>query len=251
MDDYCKLVLEEKGYHVFLSNLGKKPKKNPNPITLEKKMIKCVIGCGAETKNQDGVCTQCKKKKEKPHHKVDWIGTLVPPGYSFGDCSEDVLPHFQIIEMLIKWANKDDEKAMRLDSFVDDVLKSIVSNIPDATTLQKNIGKKIEDGMNVDEFVLLIKKLVDKHFPLPKYGKHSVVGGKFKGKALNKIPLRIVAALLILAFGCEESNRGDAWFCKIHGRGSKYGNAYMPSVYYFLRRHTNATEEQARMCLKG
>jgi hypothetical protein len=209
-----------------------------------------VTDCQNRTKNQDAICTAHKREKKKPLHTRDWIGRLIPPNYTREDCSTDVLPHTQINEALIQWLRKQPGREAVTDAFVLDFMTRLYSNIPDATTLQNNYEEK-SAGMVPDEFVKLINDVVDKHFPKSKYGSERVHLGKFKNKSLDDMPLRILAALLVLAVGCEESNRGDANFCKSNNRKSKYANVYMPTAYYFLRRQTNATPEQAKMCLKG
>lgn len=253
MEEYDKVVLEEGDFTVELSNHGRKFMFNPNPQNLEKNIIKCKYPeCKENTKTIYGLCTihNNAKGRKEIKHTADWFGWVVPKGYRREDCRNDIIPHHQITEILIKWMDNDEEKKRIMDGFVDDVLKSTVGNIPDATTLQKNLKGQIKNVMTPDELVEFVKRLVNKHFPKAKYENTKLPGRSFKGKSLADIPIRIIATLLILAWACEESNRGDAWFCKINKRESKYGNAYMPSVYYFLRRYTDAKEKQAEMCLR-
>lgn len=252
MEKYDKIVLEEDGFKVELSNHGNKFMFNPNPQNLEGKEVKCFV-CGKTTTTIYGLCTEHNNAKGRKEikHNADWFGRIIPKGYNREDSQNDILPHYQITEILIKWMGSNEERKKLMDEFVDDILKNIVGNIPDASTLQKNIDGKMKDVMTADDLIMLVNRLVDKHFPKARYENVRLNGGNFKGKSLANIPIRTVASLLILAWGCEESNRGDAWFCKVKGRESKYGNAYMPSVYYFLRRCTDASEKQARMCLKG
>jgi hypothetical protein len=247
---YDKEVINENGYTIELSNQGNKPKFNPNQRNLEKKEVFCMV-CHKKTRNMFTLCAEHNKEKKKFHiHDADWFARLIPPGYKRDDVLVDVLPHSQITEILIRWMKKDADRERIMDGFVKDVLTSIVGNIPDATMLQKNIYEKMNNMMGPDDLIGLVQGLIDKHFPKDDYGSILLDGGRFKGKSLANIPIRVVAGLLILAWACEECNRGDAFFCKTNNRESKYGNAYMPSVYYFLRRYTNATEKQTRICLK-
>jgi hypothetical protein len=248
---YDKIVLKEGGYTVELTNQGNKLMFNPNPQNIEKNEVKCIVdGCNETTRNMYALCTEHnKEKKNNCRHTADWFGRVIPLNCTREDVQNDVLPHSKITEILIKWMNNEEKKRI-MDDFINDVLKSIVGEVPDATTLQKNLNGELEYVMTPNDLIEMVKNIIDRHFPKNVYDVVKLDGGKFKNKSLSKIPIRIAAALLILAWACEESNRGDALFCKVHDRKSKYGNAYMPSVYYFLRRYTNASEEQARICLK-
>lgn len=248
---YEKVILEEGGFKVELSNKGTKPKNNPNPTNIKKEEVNCwAQGCKNKTTNMNAVCTAHKKQDIWPIHAVDWIGRVIPPGYTKEDCKSDVLPHSHMMETLVQWAEQDASKGKIADDFIADVLESIVSNIPDATSLQENLEGN-GNGMTPDGFVTLVLNLTDKHFPKERFSEEKVNLGEFKKKSLDKMPIRVLATILILAVGCEESNRGDAYFCKKNGRVSKYGNAYMPTAYYILRRHTKANPFQAKMCVKG
>jgi hypothetical protein len=253
---YEKVVLSEGGFTVELSNQGKKPKFNPNLQNLEKKEVDCLgPGCHNRTKNMDAICTECRKKAKGKNrvrviHTVDWFGRIIPPGYTRKQCFLDVLPHSQMSESLIEWIGSDKERGKAIDYFVDCVLDEIVSVIPDASSLQLIFERK-KEGFSPGGFVALVKKIVDAHFPKSKYSKEYVTLKKFKGKQLDKVPIRVLAAALVIGVGCEESNRGDAWFSKKHGLESTYANAYMPLAYYILRRHTKANPNQAKMCIRG
>jgi len=248
---YNESVLNEGGFKVILSNQGKKLMFNPNPRNENKKEVPCLV-CGKLNKNKYALCTEHNKNKKENHrHIVDWVGRIVPPGYDLDDVKDDVLNHYRITEILIKWMKEDGKRNKVMDDFIDDVLNKTVGNVPDATTLQKSYEGEIKNVWTPDDLVKVVRDLVDKHFPEKEYKSEKKLEGiKFRGKKLHDIPIRIVVALLILAWTCEESNRGDAWFCKINKKESKYGNAYMPSVYYFMRRYTNASEKQAEMCLR-
>lgn len=252
-DDYDKEVLDEGGFKVELSNRGEKLKFNPNPQNLKKELVKCKYpGCDIMTRTIFGVCTKHNtgEGRRKIKHMKDWIGRIIPPGLSREQCLTDAPAHSKITEILIDWTDDEEERKKIMDDFIGDVLNNIVSNVPDASTLQKNLDGKIGNALSPDDMIKMCKRLVDKHFPKKKHDEVRLQGGSFRGKSLDNIPIRIVAALLIVAYACEESNRGDAWFCKVNNRESRYGNAYMSSVYFFLRRHTRATAKQARMCLK-
>lgn len=284
---YDKEVINEHGFKVELSNKGDLPKENPIPKNPEGKDVECIVpACKEHIKKMSGVCEKHEKefKKYKKHrkeksfknlpiekrtrlddqwggliHSNDWLGRIIPPGYDREKCRSDAPAHNKIIEILVQWMNKDRKRREKImDDFISDVLKNIVANIPDATTLQKNIGQNIEGVMSPDGLISLIKKIVDRHFPKEDYDKVMLPGGEYKKnnvrKSLEGIPIRVVATLLILAFSCEESNRGDAWYYSFHNmslKRSKRASAYMPTVYYLLRRYTNASDSQARACLRS
>lgn len=273
---FNEIILSEGGYALEFSNVGRLPKGNPNPINYEGKECICKseeryidkngqeayrpTGCKNVTKSIFGVCKDHKKAKFRPLHSVDWIGRIIPPGYTREDCLTDAPAHWYITEMLVKWMGTDKLHMNTMDKFIADLLDGnelgIVAKIPDATTLEFNL----ENGINGEEsplgVVKKIKELIDMHFPKEKFGEITLDGGMYHSKSLKNVPIRIIAGLLAVASACEESNRGDAWFYAKHKeylskKKPRQASAYMSSVYYFLRRYTKATEAQARMSLKG
>jgi hypothetical protein len=245
MEDYEKEIISEDGFAVVLSNKGEKIKENPNPLNYEGKEVECLF-CGKITTSIYAVCGSCRKKKMKILHERDWLGMLVYPDGRV----ERAPPHYKITEWLIDWGKsaKDENRLIKLDEFFLDLLKKVVGKIPDATTLQKKVRGEIKDSriLHPDQIVEMTKSMVDEHFPLREFA------GVLVGK--EKVPIRVAAALVAIAYICEESNRGDFWWFNFYrpkyGK-PKRGSAYMPFVYYLLRRWTEATPEQARMCLKG
>ncbi len=249
-----------KEYVLEFSNRGGKQHEDPTPVNFRRASIRCrVAGCPKTTRSLMGFCPEhSSKKKLWPKHKADWIGRLIPPGYTREQCMTDAPAHFTIAEMLVKWMGKDPAKRARMDAFVSDILDGqpdvrIAESIPDATTLQENLEGKIEGPESPKGVVERIRKVVDKHFPEGDFGSTVLDGPTYRKKPLARIPIRIVAAMLVTAYAAEESNRGDAWYIRKHDVKSepKRASAYMPSVYYLLRRHTGASEGQARMSLKG
>jgi hypothetical protein len=248
------------GYVLEFSNRGGKQHENPTPVNFRGATARCrVAGCPKTTHSLMGFCTEHNaQKKLWPKHKADWIGRLIPPGYTREQCITDAPAHFIIAEMLVKWMGKDPAKRTRMDAFVSDLLDGpsdvrVAESIPDATTLQENLESGAKGPESPQGVVEKIRRAVDKHFPTAEFDETLLDGPTYRDKPLTRIPIRIVAAMLATAYAAEESNRGDAWYIKKHGVKSepKRASAYMPSVYYFLRRHTGASEGQARMSLKG
>lgn len=257
---YDRIVIEEGGYTVEFSNTGVLPKENPTPINYSGIIIKCRFpDCERTTRSMFGLCPT--HTSAKIQHMCDWIGRIIPPGLNREQCSTDALPHFKITETLIKWMRENFPIRFKvMDDFINDVLENIAMKIPDATTLQSNIdgtykGKGI---VSPDDIVELTKRLVDKHFPKDEYDNIRLDGGNYMKngeiRSLKDVPLRVMATTLVLAFACEESNRGDAWFYNFHNMDlnqSRRASVYMSVVYYLLRRYTNASEKQARISLKS
>jgi len=247
--EYDKVILAESGFIVELSNRGKKPKNNPNPLNFKRNLIKCCyLGCNEQTKNKAGLCT--KHKKEKVQHTTDWIGRLIPPRHTREDCLVYAPPHSQMIDALIGWADNKESRKKILDDFISDIIRRVHTNVPDATTLQKNLEQKESKLMSADDVAKLIKGVVDKHFPENNYNGETLNFGRYKSIELNNLPVRVAAAILMTGVTCEEINRGDAWFCKAHGKVPEYANIYMPLGYYYLRK-AGAPPKQAKMALKG
>ncbi len=247
-------------YILEFSNRGGKQHEDPTPANFRGSTIKCrVAGCPKTTRSLMGFCTEhINKKKLWPKHKADWIGRLIPPGYTREQCLTDAPAHFTIAEMLVKWMGRDPAKRARMDAFVSDLLDGppdvrIAESIPDATSLQENLENKVKGPESPEGVVARIRRAVDKHFPESEFDGTLIDGPTYRKKPLTKLPVRIIAAMLVTAYAAEESNRGDAWYIKKHDIKSepKRASAYMPSVYYLLRRHTGASESQARMSLKG
>jgi hypothetical protein len=247
-------------YLLEFSNRGKKQHENPTPVNFKSEKIKCrVDGCPRLTSSILGICTEHKaKKKLWPKHTADWIGRLIPPGFTREQCLTDAPAHFTIMEILVQWMGKDQNRRARMDSFISDLLDGpsevrIAESIPDSTSLQEYLetGAMGEDAPQ--GIVEKIGRAVDLHFPASEFDGTLLEGPNYRGRALKLIPIRIVAAMLVAAYAAEEANRGDAWYVKKHQVKTepKRASAYMPSVYYFLRRYTGASPAQARMSLKG
>jgi hypothetical protein len=173
----------------------------------------------------------------------------------------------------------------KMDGFVDALLDALVGKIPDATSLQEDWEMDGEGkGKMVGEVVEIIKSLVDDWFPKGEFRETILQGKVFRKRipiqpqpnqtqaslapgegtvepeknpkftydkipVLN-VPIRKVAAILLVGLACEESNRGDLWFASRNGGPTSRASVYMPIAYYLLRRHTKANEKQARMSLK-
>lgn len=241
-------------------------KHNPNFYNPQKKKLKCVavwkidkqtkepepIDCNNLTSTPYRLCSKHNVLTSYPLHLKDWVGRVILPGKTREECKTWALPHGMIAGLLIEWISGDKEKGRKMDEFVDDSIEKIHGNIPDATTLQKiHIGQKIDGAMSPDDFVKMTKELVDKHFPEPEYSGVTIDGKdrKFKEFNVGMIPLRVVVASLVLAFGCEEANRGDAWGTSRVGLEVRYANIFMPLAGYLVRRK-GATEPEARMACK-
>lgn len=252
MKYFDKEVIRESGFVLELSNHGKKPKENPNPLNPKQAKMKCLIpSCKNYTKSMFGRCTE--HSKTKIQHTVDWCGRLIQPKCTREQCLNDILPHDKVIELLVTWMDSVPERQKLMDRFVEDTLEELVGKIPDSTTLQRTLLKKENGILNPDGIIKLIRNLVDRRFPKRKFENVLVSDGTYHEKPLEKIPIRVAAALIVLAWACEEANRSDLWWIK-HFKvktKSQRASAYMPSVYYLLRRYTKATPEQARISLRS
>lgn len=264
--DYDKEVLREGNYIVELSNRGELNKHNPNFYNPEKKLVKCVakwkynkekkilepISCESLIRSPRCVCSKHDKLKCYPLHLKDWLGRIIPPGKTREECKTWALPHHYITRLLVDWIGKDANKGEMVDLFIDEIISKLHTKIPDATTFQKILEGKIKEGMHPDEFAKITKELVDAYFPEDKFEGVLLDGKriKFKGMILGNVPIRVIAASMVLALGCEESNRGDARGCSLNGLESRYANIFMPLGLYLLRRK-GALESEARISIRG
>ncbi len=250
--DYNKEVLSEEGFIVELSNEGELKKHNPNFYNPQRISLKCVSpGCEKMTKATYGTCGKHPKLSDYPLHTKDWLGRTIPPEKSREDCKTFALPHSQISGLLIDWIANDSEKGKKVDLFVKDILKEFHGKIPNASLMQEiNLGKKVKSAIGPEDSIEISRKLLEKHFSLKEYGKVRLEGGKFKGIEMKNIPLRVVLLNLILAFVCEESNRGDSFSAKQAGLEPRYANMFMPLAIYLLRRE-GATDKEAKMSVRG
>ena len=253
-EDYNKEILREKGYVVELSNQGGLKKHNPNFFNPLKKQEKCVSpDCQKLTKSVYGTCSKHKRLKDYPLHDKDWMGIVIIPKKTREECKTWALPHGLIAELLVRWISSDEEKGAKIDKFLDEIILKLHRKMPDATTLQKiHMGQKINGAISPDEFVSITKSLVNKHFPESEYKDNLINGNDKNFKEINvgNIPLRVVLASFVLALGCEESNRGDAWGANLNGVEPRYANMFMPMGGYLLRRK-GATESEAKMSMRG
>jgi len=250
--DYDKQVLDEGGYIVELSNRGEKKKHNPNFFNPDKQHVKCVReGCEKLTRSMTCTCPNHGRLGDYPLHIRDWLGRIIPPGRKREDFLTWALPHYTISKLLVDWIGEDEERGLMVDSFIDEILKKLHSKIPDATTLQKSLEGKEKILITPDEFVRITNEILENHFPKNIFEKKTIDASekKFHGTTLGKIPFRVVAATQILAFGCEEANRGDARGVTIHNIRPKYANMFMPLGVYLLMRK-GATVAEARMAMK-
>ena len=247
-------------YLLEFSNRGRKQHENPTPVNFLSIRIKCrVEGCPRLTSSILGICTEHQaKKKLWPKHTADWIGRLIPPTFTREECLTDAPAHFTIMEILVQWMGKEQNRRARMDSFVSDLLDGpvevrVAESIPDSTSLQENLEKEASGGDSPDGIVEKIRRVVDLHFPASEFEGILLEGPNYRGRNLTQLPIRIAAGMVVAAYSAEEANRGDAWYIKKHQVKTepKRASAYMPSVYYFLRRYTGASQTQARMSLKG
>ncbi|MBM3200653.1 hypothetical protein FJZ53_06965 [Candidatus Woesearchaeota archaeon] len=265
MKDYDKEVLREDGYTVELSNEGDLKKHNPNFYNPNKETVPCVaewehektsntwkqISCKRMTKSPFCVCSNHKSLKNYPLHEKDWLGRVILPGKTREECRTWALPHHYITRLLVGWIGKDANRSEMVDLFIDEIIGKLHTKIPDATTLQKIFEGKSQ-GMHPDEFVKITKELTDAYFPEDKFGGVLLDGKriKFKKMILGNVPIRVIASSMVLALGCEESNRGDARGCLLNGLEPRYANIFMPLGLYLLRRK-GASESEARISIRG
>jgi len=252
--DFDGQVLNEHDFIVEFSNRGGLPKDDHcryrNP---EKRYIRCAVsGCLNKTKSRQGVCTEHMGDYKWQKHKRDWLARIIPPGSSREQFLTNAPSFYDLTDILIKWAKSDVKKQERLDGFFFDIIDKIPGEIPDSTSLQDALEKKETGIIKPEEIILQIQETVDKHFPPMQF--KGVFVENFKIKINHKrIPLRIIAALLQLAYICEEANRGDRWYKTRIGKpeDSRRAGCFMSAGHYLYRRYTKATSNQARMSLRG
>ena len=256
-------VLSEGGYKVEFSNRGRKPHDNPAPANPGKQDIACILsplnGCANRTSRKDGLCRDHAPKKGEARPKVvrrhwaDWIGRIIPPGMSREQCLTWAPAHVTTIEKLIEWMQSDKKaREVVLEGLVSDLMESLKGKVPDSTTMQKDLEDPKSRGKMASGVVGLTKKMVDKHFPRTKYSGEFVRSWKYNEVKMEKIPVRVLGALLFLGVASEEANRGDLWAYTRIGRpsSSKRASVFMPMMYYYLRVHLGATRAQAGQSIR-
>jgi hypothetical protein len=257
-------VIDETGFKVVFSNSGQKLHPNPNPVNYEKKIVKCAHpSCDETGKFMYHVCS---KHRNELFHIADWVGLL--------RLDEDVIEksikrshhldapllnayapaHAATTEYLVLWMGNNNAKKKLVDKFIDATLHTVAGKIPDATTLQLNYES--DSRIRPTKIIKELAEVVQNLFPNTEFAEKIIksVRLKIKGKVfILNIPIRIIAALLITGFACEESNRGDLWFRianNVKPEKQRRAGAYMSVVYYLLRRHSNATTRQAKISLR-
>ena len=279
---------------MIFSNLGGKIHPNPNPTNFSKKEMVCLfVGCTKKTKATFGFCPDHSAKKftKQFQHLRDWIGELRYTS-SFDRIQENLRldkgspllnafapPHVELTEYLLRWAGKSEAKLESLDTLVLSALKNIVGNTPDATSLQLFLEGKnpIEEQISIqttlhdrplksanflgfnhpDLVVNMIKDVTEESLPEERFELDLVDNIRIKfgeSEFMTKVPVRIIGALLVTAWACEEINRGDLWFRKAHNfqpDKPKRASAYMSATYYFMRRFAGCLEAQARIIVRS
>lgn len=254
-EDYNKEIFEDNGYTVELSNQGNMQKRNPNFFNPQGNIVKCKYElCLKNTVSKFCLCSKHNKLKHYPFHTKDWVGIVIVPGKTREECKNWALPHGTIAELLIRWIDSDEEKGKKIDVFVEEIIEKIHKKIPNATLFQEVYmnSKNYSGIMTPDDFVKITKDLVEYHFPSNEY-ENVLIDGKnlnFKKIQIGWIPLRVVLASLVLALGCEESNRGDALGALQNGFEPRYANIFMPLGGYLLRRK-GATNNESKMSMRG
>lgn len=253
--DFDEMMLEEGGYTVEFSNRGAKVHYDPNPSNPRKRTVACIFpGCGRSTNSLFSLCSIHAPKKGRPKvkraHWADWIGRVIPPGMTREQCLTWAPAHDKLIEILVSWMKESrDARFKTLDTFVYDVIKELSGNVPDSTTLQKDLEL---DGTLANGLVGSMKAVVERGFPAERFSSVATDGGTYNKVKLEEIPIRIVAALLVTGVASEEANRGDLWAYSRVGKpgSSKRASVFMPMAYYFLRAYTAATKTQARQSVR-
>lgn len=263
--------MKQDGYCLEFSNMGRKPKFNPNPINLiripRNPKNTCLIrGCRNDGDNMRGICDIHTHEYEKNGKTLvgpmraldqfaDWIGNLVRfPGIE----SKDIYrapDHATATEKLYdQWAMKPTTEEGRkarvavMDVFIQDALHSIVGEVPDSTTMQLEYEHEKDTPNHV---ITIVEGLVKRHFS--DVSEQVDWTWNRRKNTFEKVPIKLVAGVLALGFAAEEANRGDLWFCEsVLGDKDRSGfaSAYMSAAYYYLRRYAGATDGQARMSVK-
>jgi hypothetical protein len=209
----------------------------------------------------------CPSHMDTLIHTTDWVGILEPDpgtlGNPVGGAARPADPivnafapaHSATTEYLVRWMEMDSARQSVMDQFIESSLEEVVGRIPDATTLQLNLASGT--GIQPDDVVRALRDVVDHVLPYAQYSVETLDDVRLKiedDEYAVGIPLRIGAALLVVGFACEESNRSDLWFRILYDVDplkSKRASAYMSVAYYLLRRHTKATAKQARISLRA
>jgi hypothetical protein len=248
-------MLGEGGYAVEFSNRGGKVHYDPNPANPRKRTVACIFpDCGRPTNSLSSLCSLHAQKKGRPRlkraHWADWIGRVIPPGMTREQCLTWAPAHDKLIEMMVSWMKEDrNARFQKLEDFVFDLIKELSGNVPDSTTLQRDWES---GGVLATDLVQLMTAIVDRQFPPEQFAGVVTDGGTYNGVKLTRIPIRIIATLLVTGVASEEANRGDLWAYSRMGKpgSSKRASVFMPMAYYFLRAHTSATKTQARQSIR-
>lgn len=255
-------VLTEGKYIVTFSNAGRLIKENVCLPILNKsrKKVRCVHpGCTEETTAGTSRC----KVHRKAFHSKDWVGLLLPfarpPHHSFYIDLLLSLPERSApkeMDVFEFYANKGLKAGEmdRVDGFMADLMRNVVGCMPDSTLLQDlGMGRvSPPPGCTLsgpEDLVKLVQDTVERHFPAAKF-----VGVTVKGRYGNRnleLPIRIVAAILMVAFICEEINRGDLFYAKQYGKTPARGGCMMAFGLYLYIRNTNMPLQLIKKCIRG
>ncbi|WP_316783913.1 hypothetical protein [Pedobacter frigiditerrae] len=135
--------------------------------------------------------------------------------------------HAQIINNLIDWSKS---RNFDLINFFKDCSFTILGNVPDISTISKEINHTGFVSKNLSAYLDICIECVNRHFPSDNNSSYQ----KIKIKNIE-YPARVLAIIFVGLLLCEESNRGDRWFwreiIKDESRTTLLGGA-MPIAYF-------------------
>ncbi|MCA4808032.1 hypothetical protein [Myroides odoratimimus] len=172
-------------------------KKNPNKLNYNKTYRTCqYLNCSNTIirSRLSGLCN------EHENHQHDLFLTLFDEkGGKVKSPRHDV-----IINNLIDWAKS---RNFDLLPFFSDCSFTILGNIPDVSTLSKEVVHNNFIPKTLDEYLKICIEIVNRHFPETNNSSFQMLEIKN-----IKYPARVLAITLVGLLLVEESNRGDRWF---------------------------------------
>ena len=195
--------------------------ENPNKYNWQKDDRQCKYnGCTQSIRinRTSGVCDN-----HKNHLHDLFLEVFTPQG-------DLISPprHKDIIDALILWAST---RNFSLDSFFSELSFNILGNIPDISSLSEDIMLTGYPTMpTLNDIYHPLELIIEKYFPSSNTSSYQ----EFHLSS-NQIPAILLAHIFVGLLICEESNRGDRWFCRNimqdEMKVSQLG-ASMPLAYY-------------------
>ena len=210
------------GWRITISDNGilGRNKENPNKLNYQQSTRTCMYqNCNNTIRinRTSGLCDEHKK------HQHDLLLKLENPNGAI----VSVPSHQDIIDALMTWSLT---RNFSLNTFFSNLSFNILGNIPDVSTLAGEVVHPRIELRTLEEIYTSLSPIIHTYFPEDNTSSYQNLS-----TSRTDISAIVLANVFVGLLICEESNRGDRWFCRNvmrnESKTSQLGAA-MPIAYY-------------------